>query len=77
MRVKNWISKGAQVTPTVHNYLLELKVLTGKKINVLPRKSPPKVEEAPAAKDAAAPAAKAEAPAAEAPKAEVAAEVKA
>lgn len=62
-RVKYWMSKGAQVTGTVHNYLVANKIITGKKINVLPRKSPPKKEEPKV--EAAAPAA---APAAEAPK---------
>ena len=61
-RVRFLLSKGTKSTPTVHNLLLANKIIDGKKINVLPRKSPPKVEVAPAPK--AAPAA---APAAEAP----------
>ena len=44
-KVKHWISKGAQPTPNVHNILVEKKIISGKKINVLPRKSPPKKEE--------------------------------
>ncbi len=36
-KVKYWISKGAQVSDTVHNYLVSEKILTGKKINVLPK----------------------------------------
>lgn len=32
------MSKGAQVTPTVHNMLVSKKVIEGKKINVLPLK---------------------------------------
>jgi small subunit ribosomal protein S16 len=36
-KVKYWISKGAQVSDTVHNFLVDQKVLTGKKINVLPK----------------------------------------
>jgi len=36
-RVKALISKGAQVSDTVHNFLIDQKVLTGKKINVLPK----------------------------------------
>lgn len=36
-KVKYWISKGAKVSDTVHNYLVDEKVLTGKKINVLPK----------------------------------------
>ena len=70
-RVKHWISVGAKPTDNVHNYLIGKKILTGKKIDVNPRKSPPKAEVAPAeakkaeaAPEAAAPAeAKAEAPA--------------
>lgn len=44
-RVKYWVSVGAKVSPTVHNLLINEKVTSGKKINVLPRKSPPKKEE--------------------------------
>jgi len=36
-KVKYWISKGAQVSDTVHNFLVDQKILTGKKINVLPK----------------------------------------
>ena len=39
-RVKHWISKGAQTSPTVHNLLVSKKVIEGKKINVLPKKKP-------------------------------------
>jgi small subunit ribosomal protein S16 len=37
-RVKYWISKGAQTTGTVHNFLVSKKIIEGKKINVLPSK---------------------------------------
>ena len=43
-RVKYWISKGAQVSNTMHNLLVDLKVIEGKKINVLPKKTPQKKE---------------------------------
>ncbi len=43
-RVKHWISVGAQASPTVHNLLITKGVITGKKINVLPKKSPVKKE---------------------------------
>lgn len=80
--VKGWIAKGAQPTDSIHNLLVAKGVITGKKVNVLPRKSPQKSEEAIAAEAAAAEAAKAAAAApaveetpAEAPtEAEVAAE---
>ena len=39
-RVKYWISVGAQVSPTVTNLLISKGILEGRKINVLPRKSP-------------------------------------
>jgi small subunit ribosomal protein S16 len=44
-RIKYWMSKGAQVSDTVHNFLVENKIVEGKKINKLPRKSPIKKEE--------------------------------
>jgi small subunit ribosomal protein S16 len=43
-RIKYWMSKGAQVSDTVHNFLVEKKIIEGKKINKLPRKSPIKKE---------------------------------
>ena len=39
-KAKHWISKGVQVSDTVHNLLVSKKVIEGKKKNVLPRKSP-------------------------------------
>jgi len=39
-RVTYWIGKGAQTSDTVHNLLINEKVIEGKKINVLPKKSP-------------------------------------
>ena len=39
-KVKYWISKGAQVSDTVHNFLVKEKIIEGKKKNVLPKKSP-------------------------------------
>src|SRR3989344_5068268 len=32
-RVKHWLSQGAQVSGTVHNLLVDQKIITGKKIN--------------------------------------------
>lgn len=43
--IKDWISKGAEPTETVHNILVKEKIIEGKKINVLPKKSPVVVEE--------------------------------
>lgn len=76
-RVKYWISKGAQPTDSIHNLLISKGVIEGKKRNVLPKKTVPKVEvpaetvapaaepevaaDVPAAEDAAAPEAPTEA----------------
>lgn len=45
-RVKHWMSHGAQLSDTVHNWLIDKKVIPGKKINALPKKKPIKKEEA-------------------------------
>ncbi len=39
-RINYWVSKGAQLSDTVHNLLITKKVIEGKKINTLPKKSP-------------------------------------
>ena len=39
-KAKEWISKGAQLSNTIHNFFVERKIIEGKKINVLPKKSP-------------------------------------
>lgn len=41
-RIAYWISKGAQTSDTVHNFLVHQKLIEGKKKNVLPKKSPTK-----------------------------------
>jgi ribosomal protein S16 len=38
-KVKYWISQGAKLSTTVHNLLVERKVIEGKKINNLPKKT--------------------------------------
>ena len=45
-RIKYWLSVGAKASPTMHNMLVSLGIIDGKKVNVLPKKSPPKKEEA-------------------------------
>ena len=50
-RVLYWMSKGVKPTPTVHNLLLSEKIISGKKINVLPKKTVPKKEEAASEKE--------------------------
>lgn len=66
-KAKSWIAKGVQLSDTMHNMLVSKKIIEGKKINVLPRKSPIIDEEkvkAEAEAKAAAEAAEAEAKAA-------------
>ncbi len=39
-RIKYWITQGAQLSGTIHNLLVDRKVIEGKKVNVLPKKKP-------------------------------------
>ena len=39
-RIKYWMSKGAQLSDTLHNFMVHQKVIEGKKRNVLPKKKP-------------------------------------
>jgi small subunit ribosomal protein S16 len=48
-RIKYWMSVGAKPTDTVHNLLIDSKVIAGKKVNALNKKTPPKKEEKKAA----------------------------
>ena len=51
-RISHWMTMGAQVSDTVHNLLVDKKLITAKKLNKLPKKSAPVKEvvvEAPAA----------------------------
>ncbi|OGI85925.1 30S ribosomal protein S16 [Candidatus Nomurabacteria bacterium RIFCSPLOWO2_01_FULL_39_17] len=41
-RIKYWLSKGAKLSDTIHNFLVHRKVIEGKKVNVLPKKKPTK-----------------------------------
>ncbi len=77
-RIKYWMGQGAKLSLTMHNFLINTKVIEGKKLNALSRKSPikkeevageAKVEAAPVAEASKAEEKKAEAPAAETPKA--------
>ena len=57
-RVKEWIAKGAQPTDSIRNLLINKGVIQGKKVNVLPKKTPQKKEDtnvAAAAPEEAAP----------------------
>ena len=40
-RIKHWLSVGAKPSATVHNMLVSLGIIDGKKINVLPMYKPP------------------------------------
>jgi small subunit ribosomal protein S16 len=85
-RITYWVSKGAQLSGTVHNLLIDKKIVSGKKVNVLPLKkaivkdapaeaptpaAAPVAPEAPKVEEVAAPV-EAPAPVEEAPVAEVA-----
>jgi len=39
-RIIYWMSKGAKLSDTMHNFLVHEKVIEGKKVNVLPKKKP-------------------------------------
>lgn len=39
-RVKDWVKKGAQLSPSLHNLLVNKGIVEGKKVNVLPKKRP-------------------------------------
>ena len=59
-RIKYWISVGAKASGTMHNMLISAGIISGKKVNVLPKKTvpaaaPEEVKATPAAE--AAPAA--------------------
>lgn len=69
-RVKYWMSVGAGLTGTVNNLFLSKKIIEGKKVNVLPKKTVAKKEEV-AAEAPATEAPAEQAPATEAPKEEV------
>ena len=61
-RVKEWIAKGAQPTDSIRNLFITKGIMSGKKVNALPKKTPQKNEAAIAAAAAAAATAAAAAP---------------
>jgi small subunit ribosomal protein S16 len=81
-RIKHWLKNGAQASGTMHNMLVSAGIISGKKVNVLPKKTVEKKEEpalghsptGEAAEAAPAAEAPAEAPAAEEAAPEAAAE---
>ncbi len=42
--IKHWMADGAQLSLTLHNYLVRQKVVEGKILNALPKKTPTKKE---------------------------------
>jgi small subunit ribosomal protein S16 len=53
--VREWMAKGAQPTDSIRNLLINKKVIEGKKVNVLPKKTPQKKQSAETAATAAEP----------------------
>jgi len=43
-RIKKWVGNGAQLSPSLSNLLINKGIIEGKKVNVLPKKSPIKKE---------------------------------
>ncbi len=43
--IKQWMSKGAKLSLTLHNFLVSHKIIEGEKLNALPKKSPIKKED--------------------------------
>ena len=39
-RVLHWMAQGAQLSDTLHNMFINKKIISGKKVNVLPKKTP-------------------------------------
>lgn len=71
-KVKDWMKKGAQLSNTVYNFLIDKKIIEGKKVNALPKKKPIKKEEKEGDKGAKTPVALNGTPATEAVKESVA-----
>lgn len=44
-KIAAYMKTGAQLSPTVHNLLISVGLIEGKKINVLPKKTPQKKKE--------------------------------
>lgn len=53
--IKEWMTKGVQLSTTLHNFLVSNKVIEGKKKNALPKRTPLK-KDVPATPAASAPA---------------------
>src|SRR3989344_4556542 len=43
-RIKYWLSNGAQLSDTLHNFLITQKIIEGKKKNALPKHTPKEKE---------------------------------
>lgn len=44
-RIKHWLATGAKTSGTMHNLLVDQKIVAGPKINVLPKRKSKKAEE--------------------------------
>lgn len=51
-RIKYWLSVGAKASGTMHNMLISVGIIEGKKVNVLPRKTVPQKVAEPTQTDA-------------------------
>jgi small subunit ribosomal protein S16 len=38
-RIKHWLTLGAQASGTMHNFLVDQKIVSAKKINVMPKRT--------------------------------------
>jgi small subunit ribosomal protein S16 len=45
-RIKYWLGQGAQPSETMHNFLVHDNIISGKKVNVLPKKKPTQARKA-------------------------------
>lgn len=39
-RIQYWVSKGAKLSDTLHNFMVHERIIEGKKVNVLSKKKP-------------------------------------
>lgn len=59
-KASQWLKKGVQPSDTVRNFLIDKKILEGRKVNTLPKKSPTKKRNAPEEEETPEPVAKEE-----------------
>lgn len=59
-RIRHWLARGAQISATVHNLLIDAKIIEGKKRSVVPPLENPPKEEQPSSTASVTPNAAAE-----------------